>query len=606
MVAVHNSDDHRILLVDLSRQRMTLDTLNHLLRLSNARGIVKFIRMLAWGQNDSENPIIPRRFRTNADKHTRFVQREEKSPTSPSMHLALRAPAKRGLEMLTADGSNALVAIHEEWERIERISDSIRKGILRGVTGSVIRDVVVVGSGVPMAALSFMYTALLCDRDGLSAANEGLSELLKKRGFVAGVSTPAPVGHRRMTFLSSVDPLSAAAAVKDLDPESTMVVSIALSGHEESGMASRSLKNWLLQAMEATRRPEHIFSHHMLLVTGNDRIYGASKPESVFLIPDHSRCEPFTTFSAASLVPLSIVFGWPIVKEILFGAYDMDTHFVESNPRHNIPLLLALTDLWNDGFLHTPGRFVAPFTESLERFPAYVSTLESQVCGKPSIPGYGRKGVSSCGLPFDGGLCSSLCDRVSYQGSKAMPSELVTAMDTQATTNTNRSPSFRGLEDDLMLNQDALICSMFAHADELAFGEDGKGHDLFTDIHRTESPRPGVSSELEHSCGGNRPSSLIMCGKLDAFMCGQLIALSEHRAVLKAKLWDMDPFVYDVGASIRSSRTDKIKEELQKRSLVGASDDDDGNHHELSLSTKILLGNYADRVREQRMHVVRK
>jgi hypothetical protein len=99
-----------------------------------------------------------------------------------------------------------------------------------------------------------------------------------------------------------------------------------------------------------------------------------------------------------------------------------------------------------------------------------------------------------------------------------------------------------------------------------------------------------------------------MCGKLDGFMCGQLIALSEHRAVLKAKLWDMDSFVYDVGSSIRSSRTDKIKEELQKRSLVGGSDDDDDDeiHQELSLSTRILLGNYANRVREQRINIVRK
>jgi len=611
LVAVLNSDQDRILLVDLSRQRITLDTLNHLLRLADTRGVVKFIRMLAWGQNDAQNPIIPKRFRgKDAEKQTRFMEAEEKAPTSPSMHLAARAPANRGLEMLTADGSNALLEIHQEWDRIELVSDSMRRGILRGVTGSVIKDVVVVGSGVPMAALKFMYKALLCDRAGFSAASDGLSELLRKRGFVSS-GNASPGSYRRMRFLSSADPLSAASAVKDLDPESTMVVSIALSGHEESGMASRTLKNWLLRAMETNRRPEYIFSHHMLLVTGNDRLYGASKPESVFLIPEHSRCEPFTTFSAGSLVPLSIVFGWPIVKEILLGAHDMDCHFVESNPRHNIPLLLALTDLWNDAFLNTPGRFVSPYAESLEGFPAFVTTLESQVCGKTSRPGFGRRNVSSCGIPTDGGLCSSLCDRVVYQGSKAIPSELVMTMDIQAIFNARRTPGFGGLEAEIASNQDALMCSMFAHADELAFGVDGK-NSLRGSTLKTESyghVKSGNSSEADNSCEGNRPSSLLMCGKLDAFACGQLIALSEHRAVLKAKLWDMDPFVRDVGASIRSTRTDNINENLQiiqERLSAPGGSDEEGKNLGMSLSTRTLLVNYANRVREQRVYVVKK
>lgn len=615
-VAVRNSEQDRLLLVDLSRQRMTLDTLNHLLRLANARGIVEFIRVLAWGQNDSQNPIIPKRFKrkNEVEKHTRFRTQEEYKPSMPSMHLAMRAPANRNLEMLTADGSNALEGIHREWERIELISDSIRKGVLRGVTGSVIKDVIVVGSGVPMVALRFIYNALLCDQAGFSAANDGLSDLLRKRGFVAGVTSPPPVGHRRMRLLSSIDPLAAASAVKDLDPESTLVISIALSGHEESGMASRTLKNWLLRSMEANRRPEYIFSHHMLLVTGNDRIYGASKPEFVFLIPEHSRCEPFTTFSAASLVPLSIIFGWPIVKEILQGAHDMDSHFVESNPRHNIPLLLALTDLWNDAFLNTPGRFISPFTESLEDFPAYVSALESQVCGKPSVPGYGRRNISSCGLPYDGGLCNELCDRISFQGSKGMPSELIMSMDIQATCNTRRSPGFRGLDDEIIMNQDALMCSFFAQADELAFGVDVKNshHDLtMTRSDEFGKNRAGSSSESDNICEGNRPSTLLLCGKLDAFTCGQLIALSEHRATLKAKLWDMDPFAHEIGASIRSARTDKINDDLQKLyerlSLPGASDDEVGSSSQgVSLSTSTLLGSYAKRVRDQQMYTVKK
>ena len=189
LVAVHNSPDDRILLLDLSRQRMTLETMNHLLRLANARDVPKYIRRLAWGQNDPDDPIVPLRLRqqqssprqnTGRGKQTRFEADQgggyTPAPTTrfimPTMHLALRAPAYSGLEMLTVDGTNALIGIHREWERIERFSDSLRKGQLRGATGNPIRDIIIVGRGVPVSALRFLYGALLRDAEGLGAASE--------------------------------------------------------------------------------------------------------------------------------------------------------------------------------------------------------------------------------------------------------------------------------------------------------------------------------------------------------------------------------------------------------------------------------------------------
>ena len=87
-------------------------------------------------------------------------------------------------------------------------------------------------------------------------------------------------------------------------------------------------------------------------------------PNNIFIIPSHTKCEPYTTFTAATLLPLSIVFGWPIVSQMIAGAHNMDTHFVTTNPRHNLPILLALIDLWNDAFLGTNGRVITPFCES--------------------------------------------------------------------------------------------------------------------------------------------------------------------------------------------------------------------------------------------------
>jgi glucose-6-phosphate isomerase len=192
-----------------------------------------------------------------------------------------------------------------------------------------------------------------------------------------------------------------------------------------------------------------------------------------------------------------------------------------------------------------------------------------------------------------------------------MPSEIVVAMDIQAVANTSRHSGFKGSEEEVLLNQDALICSMFAHVDELAFGVD-KQPTLFppgtnpTITHEESFGSTRGVGDRELTCDGNRPCNLLMCGKLDAFACGQLIALSEHRAAVKAKLWGMDPFVREVGASIRSLRTDKMKEELQKLqgqlATAGASEEIDEDKEGANLSTTTLLRHYASRVREQRKH----
>lgn len=311
---------------------MTLDTLNHLLKLATARHLKKFITQLAWGQNNPAHPVLPKRLinsksgtqKYNATdsptshKMTRFLELETPQPSRnvaealqqqqfesmPTMHLALRAPAKKGYEMFSQDGTNVLIEIHREWDRLQRLSDCIRRGQLRGVTGSMIRDVVVIGRGVPVAALKFIYAALLRDERAVLASRMGLVEPATsriRRNFVGAGN--APVSARRLFFLATVDPVAASEIVADLDAASTLVISIALNGNEETGLATRTLKSWLLQSLGSNRRADHVLAKHMVLVTGNDRIASViNKPESVHMIPAHSRCEAFTTFSAAGLL----------------------------------------------------------------------------------------------------------------------------------------------------------------------------------------------------------------------------------------------------------------------------------------------------------------
>lgn len=334
LVTVYNSGNH-MLVVDLSRQKVTLETIRHLLSLAHARKLKKFIRQLAWGQNDPDlRPVLPTRLRhlrhsrshsgsrhhqhhhytTTTIKTTHFSNRPTNNsedltksyPTDqimPTMFMSLRVPAKQGYEMLLADGSNALDVVHHEWGRIQRISEDIRKAQIRGVTGSMIKDVLVIGRGVAIAALEFLYRALMHDATASYAAAVSEGPTTRIRRNIAGIQTNEGVSMRKMFFLSSIDPVHANAITQQLDPATTMVVSIALRGDEETGIATKTVKTWLLRIIGTNRTSEQVLSKHMMLVTGNDHIAGTiNKPDNVFLLPDHSRSEAFTSLTAATLL----------------------------------------------------------------------------------------------------------------------------------------------------------------------------------------------------------------------------------------------------------------------------------------------------------------
>jgi glucose-6-phosphate isomerase len=695
LVAVHNSTTandsgigtsssniiiHRSLIVDLSRQLLTEATMNHLFNLSTIVGLKRFIRQVAWGLNTNPEQPVRQAHNNNSTLDTDPSSPALQSPrlhspigttfsqdtldslaphaafsngaSVPSMHMALRVPAGQGHVMYNSQtGSNILTGVHETWQRVENLSQAIRSGQLQSANSkSVLRDVLVIGQGVAVAAMHFIYTALLQDENAAMANRVGVSgighngaksssrfpdsgnrlrlgnltgALQSQIALSTSASTTSTLTGRRIKFITSVDPSMIASVVSDLDPVSTLVISIALTGNEETSLATALVKQWLIQGIvprpnknvRDSQSADLVLTRHMILVTGNARIAASiPKPECVYLIPEHACCEPLTTFTVATLLPLSIVFGWSIVQDLLAGAHDLDGHFVESNLRHNLPVLLALTDIWNCSILERPSRAVMPFTEALRGFPSFVAAVEAQSCsngslhsGSNSTADEAKRRGSSSSVVVDGSLFGAL-DRALFESESGIHTELVMTVDTQVEFNASKVFNH---SKDVHSAQDALMCSFFAQADELAFGnaaEENRSASSPYSVTSPQSPKESsAASRQERS--GNRPSSFVMCSKIDAFACGQLIALSEHRAIVKAHILGYDPFaVREVGATLRRDRTDAIRDalaELFSSAHEGASedandDDDDKEERRMILSTKTLLEHYANMMRSAR------
>ncbi|KAL3922371.1 MAG: hypothetical protein SGARI_006466 [Bacillariaceae sp.] len=216
-------------------------------------------------------------------------------------------------------------------------------------------------------------------------------------------------------------------------------------------------------------------------------------------------------------------------------------------------------------------------------------------------------------MVIDGGL-HGIYDRSLYQSSRAISSELVMTLDSQLAANADPKSHAHGggSMDDVYEAQDALICSLFAHADGMAFGSLDPHASPTMAFSNGESPRANLTTSgpyetfedrLPESFSGNRPSTLLLCGKLDAFACGQLVAMAEHRAVVKAWIWEIDPFPKEVGTALRGKRTEALRQNLAQIMVSGEYDDPE-DKTSLNLSTRTILQHYANLSRHERVHTV--
>ena len=328
-LSLQNIGTNRTLIVDLSRQRVTLETMNCLLRLATSVGVREFIQTLAWGENDRLDPIQPSKdtvhpthprpqhffgegvtsYGPNARsmpfhhvpnhnaydealapshpnpnpqplspsrsvtthnsqyKKTRFAQANLPSDEStilstphphpnhpntpltpnspspsphppplttiPSMHMSLRAPSHCHLQMLTSHGCNALDQVHSQWKRIQLLAKSIRKGEMKGCTGHVLKHILVIGRGVPVAGVEFVYDALKGEEKGYD-------------GLCAGLSDRSGSHPRVMRFVSRLDPVGIHHVLSDWNPEQTCIISIVLREDEEELLQlTNVIQNWL-------------------------------------------------------------------------------------------------------------------------------------------------------------------------------------------------------------------------------------------------------------------------------------------------------------------------------------------------------------------------
>jgi glucose-6-phosphate isomerase len=421
------------------------------------------------------------------------------------LHVALRAPRDRVIEV---EGHDVVPEVHEVLERMAAFSDRVRAGTWTGATGMRIRNVVNIGIGGSDLGPAMAYEALqdFTDRD------------------------------MAFRFVSNVDGTDIAEATRDLDPaETVFVVSSKTFGTVETLTNAGTARDWLTAALG-----DRAVAEHFVAVSTNGEKVAAFgiDPANMFGFWDWVGGR-YSVDSAIGL-SLMIAIGPERFGEMLAGLHTMDEHFRTAPFERNMPVLMGLLGIWYGDFLGAETLAILPYSQHLEKLPAYLQQLEMESNGKSvdldGNPVDYQTGPVVWGTPGTNGQHAYY--QLLHQGTKLIPADFI---------------GFERPSHDVGRHHDLLMANFIAQTEALAFGRT-----------REEVEAEGVPpAQVPHrTFAGNRPTSTILAPELTPRVLGQLIALYEHKVFTQGAIWRIDSFD-QWGVELGKVLADRIVVELE-------------------------------------------
>ena len=307
---------------------------------------------------------------------------------------------------------------------------------------------------------------------------------------------------KRFHFVSNIDGHELAATLKNLKPQNTLfLIASKTFTTIETMTNAASAKAWFL-ANGGTDT-----ARHFAALTTNVPAANAFGIQTTFGFWDWVGGR-YSLWSAIGL-PVAIAIGADGFRQFLQGAADMDAHFATAPLEQNLPVRLALLDVWYRNFHGYTSRCVAPYHSALKRVPAYLQQLEMESNGKrvdkdgKALP-YSTSPVV-WGEPGTNGQHAFF--QMLHQGTDVIPMEFI---------------AVKHATHPLKTHHKLLLSNALAQAQAFLLGQDDAGgHKHFP---------------------GNRPSTFFILDKLTPASLGALIALYEHRVFVAGAVWGINSF----------------------------------------------------------------
>ena len=463
-------------LLDLSKQKLTPKTLDLLIELARQQGLAQAAQALYSGGE---------------------VNRSE---LRPALHTALRAASSDEYSAVHVDGQNVNQLVVDNLLDMERIASKIQQGKWLGYSGQPITTVINIGVGG-----SDIGPHMVC---------HALAEFC--------VETKFPL---EVMFVSSMDGSQLAEMLQHLDQGSTLFIIASKTFTTIDTLANaETARAWLRKKIPSDSL---IGQHHLI---------GCSAfPERMeeWGIPSENHISlwdwvggRYSLWSGIGL-PIAIKLGMANFKQLLKGAGAMDDHFKNAELHENLPVMLALTGIWNINFLGLKAHTILPYDGRLKLLPNYLSQLEMESNGK-SVTNAGEK------VDFDtspviwgdvGANAQHAFFQLLHQGTPAYYADFIVPIKRTASSEYTKATRAQ-LEYQQALN----LANCVAQSRVLMLGDDVLSWDQ------------SIASSPDRLYPGNHASSTLMFDELTPESLGLLIALYEHKVFVQAVVWDINPF----------------------------------------------------------------
>lgn len=309
----------------------------------------------------------------------------------------------------------------------------------------------------------------------------------------------------RVHFVSNIDSSHLAEVLREVEPEKTLFIVASKSFTTLDTMTNaNSAREWLRGELGSEDISEHFVAISQNVALAKE--FGI-REDYIFPIWDWVGGR-FSLWSAVGL-PLCIALGFEQFMSMLDGARAMDEHFSCAPLEENLPAVLGMVGMWNRNFLGFETLAIIPYSQYLQRFPAYMQQLDMESNGKSTDRNRQRLPYSTGPVVFGtpGTNAQHSFFQLFHQGSCVVPCEFVASIKT---------------ENPMGDHQEKLLANLFAQSKALMEGYDGEGPNRTFD--------------------GNRPSTTILLDSLTPYTLGMLIALYEHKIFVQGILWNINSF----------------------------------------------------------------
>jgi len=455
-------------LVDYSKNRISEKTLELLVQLANEMELKEAIGSYFNGEriNQTEGRAV--------------------------LHTALRT---KETDAVLMGEKNVVPEVFAVKEHIKQFTAAIVSGEKRGYTGKAFTTVVNIGIGGSDLGPAMVVEALKFYKN-----------------------------HLKTYFVSNVDGDHVQEILKELDPETTLFVVVSKTFTTQETLSNATtIKKWFLQ--HGTQ--EDIAKHFAAVSTNTAKIkeFGIAS-ENVFPMWDWVGGR-FSLWSAVGLT-IALAVGYDHFNSLLAGANKMDHHFKTTDFEDNIPVVMALLSIWYNNFYGAETEALIPYTQYLNRFPAYLQQGIMESNGK-SVARNGAKtsyetGTIIWGEP--GTNSQHAFFQLIHQGTKLIPTDFI------------------GFKKSLHGNQDhhnKLMANFFAQTEALMNGK------TLTEVKDELQTQGMEQAQIEALApfkvfDGNKPTNTLLIEQLTPSSLGSLIALYEHKIFVQGVIWNIYSF----------------------------------------------------------------